>query len=586
MEINLGKKSKFGFIWAYSLIGALILISSLFVININIGIENFSNTVSLPVYTIIPGTLVILSIWAITRAHLIQLIPKKSLVFLALSFFSWFIAEQTWNLYEHVLGVDPYPSAADFFYLAAPIFMFISLIIFLKSTKKKISKKIILFSMVISAVLLIPSLVATFEVSSEDELFEVIIALSYPVVDSIVFVPAIITALFLISNRSFFWIMILLGLIIMVAADTIFLFLIIDEAYVDGHPVDILWVSSYTIWTFMMFYLITESRKYKEPKELLPPFNKYGTKTIEKFGVAIGLIVINAIVAILLVGINFFVYPTSDDTILDFFSWVLAMMVLIFSSIVVLLNSKLNKTLQNRTQQLEKTTEELIKSERFSAIGELASRISHDIRNPLSNIRMSIELIQKSPPETKITDDIIKNKLDLVTRNIERISHQVNDVLGFVQNREMKKEEFRISSCIHETIESIHIPKNISIQYPKSDQLVTADFFQLQIVFNNLIVNGIQAIGPNNGRIIIRISADKDNTIIEIENSGPRIPENILPHIFESLVTTKQVGTGLGLVSCKTIIENHKGRLTARNDPTTFTITLPNLTDSEKVEKP
>ncbi|MDH3824227.1 MAG: hypothetical protein OES14_00345, partial [Nitrosopumilus sp.] len=233
--------------------------------------------------------------------------------------------------------------------------------------------------------------------------------------------------------------MILLGLIIMVAADTIFLFLIIDEAYVDGHPVDILWISSYTIWTFMMFYLITESRKYKEPKELLPPFNKYGSKTIEKFGVAIGLIVINAIVAILLVGINFFVYPTSDDTILDFFSWVLAMMVLIFSSIVVLLNSKLNKTLQNRTQQLEKTTEELIKSERFSAIGELASRISHDIRNPLSNIRMSIELIQNSPPETKITDDIIKNKLDLVTRNIERISHQVNDVLGFVQNREMKK---------------------------------------------------------------------------------------------------------------------------------------------------
>jgi signal transduction histidine kinase len=582
MNQDFNQKSKFPFIWAYSLVGTLIVIASLYFVNISIGIENFSNTISLSVYTIVPGLLVVLSIWAITKSETIQEIPKKSLVFLVFAFSSWFIAEQTWNLYEHVLDIDPYPSMADFFYLAAPIFMFVSLTFFLKSTEKKISKKMILFSSIISLLILIPSLVATFNVSAEDEPFEVIIALTYPIVDSIVFVPAIITISFLISNRrSFFWIMIIVGLLVMLAADTAFLFLVIEDEYVDGHPVDILWVSSYTIWTFMMFHIIMESKQFKDKKEFTEIYKKYGTKKIEKYGVIIGLIVINTTVVILLIGINFLIQPSSNEEVLPFFSWILAMMIVIFSSVIILLNSKLNKTLQSRTQQLEETTSELIKSERFSAIGELASRISHDIRNPLSNIHMSIELIKNSAPETKVTDDIINEKLELVSKNVERISHQINDVLGFIQNRQIKRENVNISSCLHETIESLHIPNNIVIKSPKIEKIVSADFFQLQIVFNNLLLNGIQAIGTDNGEILIHFSEEEDNEIIEFENSGPSIPEEILPHVFDSLVTTKQVGTGLGLVSCKTIIENHKGRITVRNNPTVFTILLPKLKNFE-----
>jgi signal transduction histidine kinase len=582
MNQDFNQKSKFPFIWAYSLVGTLIVIASLYFVNISIGIENFSNTISLSVYTIVPGLLVVLSIWAITKSETIQEIPKNSLVFLVFAFSSWFIAEQTWNLYEHVLDIDPYPSMADFFYLAAPIFMFVSLTFFLKSTEKKISKKMILFSSIISLLILIPSLVATFNVSAEDEPFEVIIALTYPIVDSIAFVPAIITISFLISNRrSFFWIMIIVGLLVMLAADTAFLFLVIEDEYVDGHPVDILWVSSYTIWTFMMFHIIMESKQFKDKKEFTEIYKKYGTKKIEKYGIIVGLIVINTTVVILLIGINFFIQPSSNEQVLPFFSWILAMMIVIFSSVIILLNSKLNKTLQSRTQQLEETTSELIKSERFSAIGELASRISHDIRNPLSNIHMSIELIKNSAPETKVTDDIINEKLELVSKNVERISHQINDVLGFIQNRQIKRENVNISSCLHETIESLHIPNNIVIKSPKIEKIVSADFFQLQIVFNNLLLNGIQAIGTDNGEILIHFSEEEDNEIIEFENSGPSIPEEILPHVFDSLVTTKQVGTGLGLVSCKTIIENHKGRITVRNNPTVFTILLPKLKNFE-----
>jgi signal transduction histidine kinase len=576
MVLKLNEKNRFFSIWVISFISTLAIILSLYFTNINLGIENFSNIVSLPAYTIIPGILVILSIWAVTRSDSIKELPKKSLIFLSLSFTFWFLAEQTWNLYEHVFEIDPYPSLADFFYISAPIFMLIAISIFLKSTGKKTSRKNIIFACVVSSLVLIPSLLSTLEVGIEDEPLEVVIAISYPIVDTVLLVPVIIAILFLISSkRNLFLIMILAGLILMITADTVFLHLVILDQYEDGHPVDILWISSYTIWSFMMIFIISQSKKYEEKKKSFEIYKKYGSKNLEKYGILLGLVFINATVVIVLLGINYFVNPSLDDTMLAFFSWIFVMTVIIFSSIVILLNSRLNKVLQNRTVQLEKTTNELIKSERFSAIGELASRISHDIRNPLSNLNMSIELMKNSPPDTKITDGIINEKLELASKNIERISHQVNNVLGFVQNRQMNKSNFLLSDCIQETIESIHTINNITIKVPKSEIKISADFFQIQIVFNNLMINAIQAIGKDKGEISIRISEDSKNSIIEIENSGPSIPEDILPHIFDSLVTTKQVGTGLGLVSCKTIIENHEGTINVKNNPTTFTITIP-----------
>jgi two-component system sensor histidine kinase HydH len=77
------------------------------------------------------------------------------------------------------------------------------------------------------------------------------------------------------------------------------------------------------------------------------------------------------------------------------------------------------------------------------------------------------------------------------------------------------------------------------------------------------------------GEISIRFSEEKEFVIIAISDSGPGIPNDIFSKIFEPLVTTKQEGTGLGLVSSKNIIENHKGVIYAKNDPTTFIIKLP-----------
>ena len=151
--MNQKQKSRyFDKIWASSLIAIVIVIVYLYMDSSMIDFLLFDQ-ISLFLYTVIPGSLVMMAVWTIIKSEQIKEIPKKSVIFLALSFISWFAAEQTWNFYEQVLDVDPFPSIADVFYICAPLFMFVSLIIFLKSIKKQISKKIIFIAISISAVL-------------------------------------------------------------------------------------------------------------------------------------------------------------------------------------------------------------------------------------------------------------------------------------------------------------------------------------------------------------------------------------------------------------------------------------------------
>lgn len=216
----------------------------------------------------------------------------------------------------------------------------------------------------------------------------------------------------------------------------------------------------------------------------------------------------------------------------------------------------------------------LLKQERLAAIGELASRVSHDIRNPLSNIRMSIKLIEKET-ESKISDSTVKEKLEIINKNLNRIEHQINDVLGYVKDKRAKRELIPLNSCFEESITLLHVPENIKIIAEKTNLKILADPVQIHVVCNNILINAIQAIGKQNGQIIIKFSEEPEYIVIKVENSGPPIPEEILPHIFDALVTTKEIGTGLGLASCKRIIENHGGEISVRNNPTTFIIKIP-----------
>ena len=238
---------------------------------------------------------------------------------------------------------------------------------------------------------------------------------------------------------------------------------------------------------------------------------------------------------------------------------------------VVLKEKELELQKDHLERQVNEKTEELIKSQKLAIIGELASRMAHDLRNPLSTIKNVIEVMenkQKIRLEEKI---VYYGKLH---RAIERISHQVDDVLEYGRSTSLNLQTWQIAKLIGQAIADGNFSSDIKIIVESSEMKMNVDTVKIEAVFTNLLVNAAQAMG-NSGVINVRILDNGANAIIAFEDSGPGIPEDVLPKIFDPLFTTKQTGTGLGLSICRKIVEQHGGSIVAKNNPTTFIIRMP-----------
>jgi len=216
-------------------------------------------------------------------------------------------------------------------------------------------------------------------------------------------------------------------------------------------------------------------------------------------------------------------------------------------------------------------TDKIIKDEKLKAIGELSSRLAHDIRNPLTVLQSFVEILKSRYPEIYEKEIL---KFEAMNTAINRIEHQITDVLGFVVTQKLNFTLNNISEILDSSLTGIPIPSKITVSKSQNNVPLYCDFESIRIVFVNILLNAIQAMN-NSGKIDINVTQDADNVIISFENSGSSIPEKTILKIFDPLFTTKQEGTGLGLVSCKQIIDSHKGKIDVKNNPTTFTVILP-----------
>lgn len=235
-----------------------------------------------------------------------------------------------------------------------------------------------------------------------------------------------------------------------------------------------------------------------------------------------------------------------------------------------------NTTIRDITElhKVRKEAEEH-KKERLSAIGDLSSRISHDFRNPISLIKNTVELMKT---KKNLLDAQSIEHLNVIEKATARIVHQVDEVLDYVSPKTLQLENCSLNTVLNNTIQKIN-PGNITISMPEKDIMMVCDGQKLEIVFSNLIQNAIQVM-IDTGSIHIRSIEQDEKVKIEVEDTGPGIPKSILPKIFDPLFTTRQVGTGLGLVSCKSIIERHGGTIDVETHVdvgTKFVIILPQL---------
>lgn len=170
--------------------------------------------------------------------------------------------------------------------------------------------------------------------------------------------------------------------------------------------------------------------------------------------------------------------------------------------------------------------------------------------------------------------DAESQQIARINNAISRITNQVDNVLDFVRTKPLVLEDVDVASIMGKSIKSMKIPESILLHLDLPPIKLRCDSKQLEIAFTNLIRNAVEAL-DGVGTIDIRAVEKDDLVHIAIEDSGSGVPADLMDKIFDPLFITKQTGTGLGLVSCKNIVEQHGGKIIPSRDPSIFTIILP-----------
>lgn len=235
-------------------------------------------------------------------------------------------------------------------------------------------------------------------------------------------------------------------------------------------------------------------------------------------------------------------------------------------------------------QKLEDSAKALAKSEREGAWREMARQVAHEIKNPLTPMKLSIQYLQKSiDNNSDNVKDLTNRVANTLVEQIEQLSKIAGDFSQFANIGNVKPEEFDVSEIIQSLIQLNSTRENIHIEWNKAEgnYIIKADRVQISRLFANLFLNAIEAsIQQNEIKIIIHQSHQNNMLSIAIQDFGVGINDDLKNKIFTPNFTTKSSGTGLGLAICKGIAEKANGTInfqTEKDKGTTFIVQLPLL---------
>ncbi|MGI9570438.1 MAG: two-component system sensor histidine kinase NtrB [Desulfobulbia bacterium] len=239
-------------------------------------------------------------------------------------------------------------------------------------------------------------------------------------------------------------------------------------------------------------------------------------------------------------------------------------------------------------EELEKTQLQLLQSEKMASLGKLAAGVAHQLNNPLAGITLFTKLVM----EDYALEEGARNDLCRVMQDAERCRDTVKELLEFTRQTRHLMQPHDINRAISRTLfllENQTLFQNITIEKSLDSALPTvhSDIQQLNHLFMNIILNAAQAM-DGKGQLNLKTAFLSEQKLvrIKISDTGPGIPEHILPHIFDPFFTTKEEGegTGLGLSLVYGIVENHSGQIKAESKTgqgATFIIELPLMPKTE-----
>src|ERR1700757_2474015 len=244
------------------------------------------------------------------------------------------------------------------------------------------------------------------------------------------------------------------------------------------------------------------------------------------------------------------------------------------------------KQLRESREEIERLHRtQMSRAEHFATLGEVATGLAHEIRNPLAGIAGVIEIIGRDLPSSSPARAVVKD----IRQEIARINHIVTDLLQTARPHPPKVRKSDLNTTVEHAVmlgRQQAMAKGIEISLHKDPSLpeVEHDSDQIHQVLLNLLLNSQQAIDAK-GKIEVNVERRGSNAVIEVKDNGRGIAPEHLPNIFRPFYTTKGDGTGLGLSLARRIVEDHHGRIDVTSTlgkGTTFAVVLP----LERVARP
>ena len=228
---------------------------------------------------------------------------------------------------------------------------------------------------------------------------------------------------------------------------------------------------------------------------------------------------------------------------------------------------RLNRSLENRvearTRELKSAQDELIKKERLAAIGQMASVVGHEIRNPLAVINNSVYFIKTKANAAGAPDPKVTKHISIIESEIRQANGIIDEILGFARTRELNPKVMHLNSYLEDLTMSFPVPPHIELvkSLAPENPYVNIDPDEMAQAIRNLIKNGIEVM-PENGKVYVRSEVVDAGTVrVDVEDTGCGMPKETVDKIFAPFFTTKARGTGLGLAVVKKVVDRHKGKV-------------------------
>ena len=239
----------------------------------------------------------------------------------------------------------------------------------------------------------------------------------------------------------------------------------------------------------------------------------------------------------------------------------------------------INRQLREANEGVRRSMEKLIRAERLAAIGEIASSIAHELRNPLGALKNVQYFLKMKLEKSGERDERLSQFLGIMEDEIATCGNIITNLLTYARDTKLSRAVVDLGRLLEKALETLAVPRGIRIEKRGMDapHEASLDEGQMTIVISNILRNALQAM-PNGGTLTITLRENADRREMEIRDTGIGIPSGMIGRIFEPLVSDKTGGTGLGLSISDKIVRAHGGEIKVVSESgkgSAFTIILP-----------